>query len=296
MGTAFWLALPIPGYPDRIVTAFLTAQHVITDCQDSDDGKVLVRVNTHHSGTKFVETSIGDWVQPERSIDVAILPNTDVLVGDRDLEFGAWRASNVATNEVMRSEGIGIGDEVFMVGLFHRHTGRDRNEPIIRVGNIAAFPSEPILGANGPMQAILVEARSIGGLSGSPVFVHMGFARWRDGEMYKSGTAAPFFLLGLVHGHWNIGEDRIDSVTSERGEPLNTGIAVVVPAEQIARHVLSIVEEAVQMKRKGLDDERRPVKDSAHPGSATATADLLGKLLQVPKSEADEVHRQHPQS
>jgi hypothetical protein len=292
MGTAFWLAQPIPAFPEKNVSVFLTANHVIKGCRtDSDDGKVYIRVNTR-SGVKFIETDAAEWVAPEPSVDVAMFTNTDLIVGDSEVEFGAWRATNIATDEIMRAEGIGIGDEVFMVGLFHVHTGQDRNEPIIRVGNIAALPSAPIPSPDGPMHAILIEARSIGGLSGSPVFVHMGFARWRDGEMYKSGTAAPFFFLGLIHGHWNIGQEQIDVVTDARGENLHTGIAVVVPAEQIAQHVLSIVEEAVQMKTENLNKEQCPTQDSAAVPT-DPTADLLVNLEQVPKEEADEVHRRH---
>ena len=98
---------------------------------------------------------------------------------DETLEFGGWfLGQNVARSDTIHSEGIGIGDEVFMVGLFHRHTGRDRNEPIIRVGNIASLPSAPVpLDEGEKAEAILIEPRSIGGLSGSPVFVHMGYTR-----------------------------------------------------------------------------------------------------------------------
>jgi hypothetical protein len=85
------------------------------------------------------------------------------------VDYRGWYLGSSATDEVIETEAIGIGDEVFMVGLFRNHLGRDRNEPIIRVGNIAAMPTDPIRSqVYGDMRAILVEARSIGGLSGSP--------------------------------------------------------------------------------------------------------------------------------
>jgi hypothetical protein len=50
------------------------------------------------------------------------------------------------------------------------HTGDLKNVPIVRVGNLASYPSEQIqTRAFGRMEAYLIEARSIGGLSGSPV-------------------------------------------------------------------------------------------------------------------------------
>jgi hypothetical protein len=66
---------------------------------------------------------------------------------------------------------IGIGDAVFITGLFSHHPGKARNLRVIRVGNIAAMPDEPVKTQRGEMEAYLIEARSLGGLSGSPVFV-----------------------------------------------------------------------------------------------------------------------------
>jgi hypothetical protein len=57
------------------------------------------------------------------------------------------------------------------MGLFKSHYGEQRNIPIIRIGNIAALPEEPVQTHYcGPTDAYLVEVRSIAGLSGSPVF------------------------------------------------------------------------------------------------------------------------------
>ena len=55
-------------------------------------------------------------------------------------------------------------------------TGRDRNFPIVRTGHIAMMPDEKIPKVKigdweGNADAYLIESRSIGGWSGSPVFV-----------------------------------------------------------------------------------------------------------------------------
>lgn len=135
-----------------------------------------------------------------------------------------------------------------MVGLFRNHLGRDRNEPIVRVGNIAAIPADPIrTRLFGDMRAILIEARSIGGLSGSPVFVHLGFVRWRDGKVMFSQAAQPFLFLGLMHGHWEVLEAAGVAPLEDAPEKINTGIAIVVPAEQIRDSRLPHVEEIAQM-------------------------------------------------
>ena len=78
----------------------------------------------------------------------------------------------------IRSLNVGIGDELITVGLFTQRHGAQKKIPIVRSGIIAAMPDEPFEDQNTgkPYHAYLVEARSIGGLSGSPVFVSLDTA------------------------------------------------------------------------------------------------------------------------
>src|SRR5207253_3257650 len=39
---------------------------------------------------------------------------------------------------------VGVGDEVFFVGLFVQHAGEARNLPMARFGHISRMPVEPI--------------------------------------------------------------------------------------------------------------------------------------------------------
>ncbi len=303
-GTAGWFAYSLPGFEDRHTGPglLMTAQHVIDEISKAgtDDERVHIRVNTKDGGTKFVGSDLRLWYQPDRGVDVSILTAaSDLLVTDESLVFGGWYlGQNVARAETISAEGIGIGDEVFMVGLFHRHTGRDQNEPIIRVGNIASLPSAPVpTGRGREVDAILIEARSIGGLSGSPVFVHMGYTRWREGEVRQSGTSTPFFFLGIVHGHWEVQADELDAATAaDEPEKINTGIAIVVPAETIMSRVLDpIMAEVAKMRAEMTADEEGPTPHGVTQDSVERTADLMGKLPKVSKDEADEVHKGHDQ-
>lgn len=92
----------------------------------------------------------------------------------------------------------------------------------------------------------MVEARSIGGLSGSPAFVRMTILEKKlvtlgDGERREMACTLPgqFFLLGLVHGHWDIHpKDKNESnwIGAKGGkddDAVNLGIAVIVPAKKI---------------------------------------------------------------
>jgi hypothetical protein len=95
----------------------------------------------------------------------------------------------------------------------------------------------------GDVDGYLIETKSLGGISGSPVFVRE--------TVYFSGAVGPerrpvqacaqgdIYLLGLVHGHWSIrpedvNETRIE-VKSEKidKEAANMGIAITVPAKKI---------------------------------------------------------------
>lgn len=140
-----------------------------------------------------------------------------------------------ATWEHIRSHRVGIGNPIFVPGLFHKHTGGNRIQPIVRTGTVAMRPTEPVDGSGKykDIEGILVEMKSIVGLSGSPVFVqHTGISA--EFESYITGTRPPVYLLGLIHGHWdvNIPSD-YDTVDGNNMEKVNIGVAIVVPAPKI---------------------------------------------------------------
>jgi hypothetical protein len=134
---------------------------------------------------------------------------------------------------------IGIGDEIFATGLFTPAPGKSRNEPIVRHGNIAMMPQEQIQTELGYADVYLVEARSIGGLSGCPVFVRptvrlpQPTADCHTKNVFAVGHGAT--LLGLMHGHWDIKESDLNKVfiSHDRKHGVNLGIGVVVPAHKI---------------------------------------------------------------
>jgi hypothetical protein len=174
-----------------------------------------------------------------------------------NLDHGVFPIAGFATTDRVQSEEIGLGEETIIVGLFASHHGNARNIPIVRIGNIAAMPEEKVSTEIGKIDAYLVEARSIGGLSGSPVFVNMGIMRDRGGvlEVEKrvdgKKTVRAIYLLGLMHGHF---DDKKNSV--------NMGIGIVVPATKILE---VINQEAVlkieQEKRKRHASENMPAID-----------------------------------
>ncbi len=294
-GTAFFMADRLPENELSTWGYLLTAHHVIEGVKrHGDDGKVHLRLNVRGGGSRRLSHQVDEWIHPDKGLDFSILPWE--YLPELNLDWRAWMLPGAtATAEVIEREGIGLGDEVFMVGLFSHHLGGERNEPILRVGNIAGMPAEGVSTRDyGQMPAVLIEARSIGGLSGSPVFVHVGLTRWREGEVRVAGDPTPFFFLGAMHGHWNIADT--DSPVSTQGERINSGIGIVVPAENIVKALQPLREYIMEKRREARREQTAATPDdlaAAREPPPTATADMMGKLLQVPKGEADEVHRSH---
>jgi hypothetical protein len=77
--------------------------------------------------------------------------------------------------DAIRSYNVGIGDDLVIPGLFTARYGRERNVPILRSGTLASVADESLVDdATGlPYRAYLAEMHSMGGLSGSPVYVDL---------------------------------------------------------------------------------------------------------------------------
>ncbi len=142
--------------------------------------------------------------------------------------------SALATKQTIEEGQIDIGEDLYFPGLFSHRAGDARNLPIVRLGNIAAMPSEDIATDWGWVRApYLIEARSIGGLSGSPVFFDFGPVRGvRPGDAPPTLRPAKY-MLGLIHGHYDNCGSPWDSPDGSWQNSVNSGIAIVVPADQI---------------------------------------------------------------
>ena len=155
------------------------------------------------------------------SVDVAVIP----WAPPEQVEHKQIPTSLFLSDEIIGEKSIGAGDLVFMTGLFTKLAGLSKNLPIVRMGNIAMMPDEKVpTRAFGDIEAYLIEARSIGGLSGSPAFVQETIL----------GGGGKIYLLGLVHGHWDIpleSENEMEDI--EGGSAINMGIAIVIPAKII---------------------------------------------------------------
>jgi hypothetical protein len=267
LGTAFFLARTYEG-TDQGFTYCITAKHIVEGIRRSGGYQVFLRVNLRGDKFQWISTDLGKWLfhPTDDTVDVAVLR---IAMPD-EFDQLSYPLRSLVTADLIGAEGIGIGDEVFLVGLFAQHCGSEKNIPIVRVGNIAAMPEEPVATKMGMIEAYLMEARSIGGISGSPVFVHLGTApRIIDGRTTPAMGRGLHYLLGLMHGHWDLPASSLDMTVEDKANEgrVNMGIAIVVPTEKILEVINQpairgpeLVAEA-KMREKNL-----PVMDS--PGES----------------------------
>lgn len=243
IGTAFFIIMRITN--SLFVSYAVTARHVVEGSRE--DGMLYIRLNTRDGSYKDFEAPQNNWVL-HSATDVAVTP----VAFPPDIDWATLPNGVLATDEFIKQHEVGIGDEVFFLGLFSEYYGQETNQPIARFGNISLMPSEKIPVKLDPhvetktlIDAYLVEARSWGGLSGSPAFVYFSPERQFGRPPQKIGidmlTGKPVFvgthygIIGLVHGHWGIKQeikDKYDSL-GEVDIPINAGIVVVVPSQKI---------------------------------------------------------------
>jgi hypothetical protein len=250
-GTCFFMHIPIEN-TEFSFGYIVTAKHVIEHIKPrSTDQKVYVRFNLKDSGVKLMGASINSWLyHPEDpTVDVAVLPWLPLDIVD----YRSLSIAMAATDEVIKKEEIGVGEEVFLAGLFVNHYGKERNIPIVRIGNIAAMPEERVQTHDlGAIEAYLVEARSIGGLSGSPVFAHLvGTRHIGKGSKLEAGKV---YLLGLMHGHWDLPVADTYELAKDMSniERVNMGIAIVVPVSKI----LEVLNRKELLGKRKADEEK----------------------------------------
>jgi hypothetical protein len=239
-------------------TYLVTANHVANAV---DGAPFWIRMN-RKSG-EAVEVPVNEsgnikWFRHSKgeSIDVAVC---ELSFPSTDFAILAVTTDAFLTSKLAEESHIGAGDEVLVTGLFTKIKGDERNIPIVRTGNLAMAPNAPVVPTSlGDIEAYLIEVKSLGGISGSPVFIRQTID---IPGLFKWGTNIPataqaysnvIYLLGLAHGHWNIDAKEINNPTLEHVEEgFNVGLAIVVPAS----HILEI------LNKQELIDRRRARKD-----------------------------------
>lgn len=235
-GTAFFVSVESERTAGHTHTYLVTAKHVLTGARQAGES-LRVRLNTKSGGADIV--TIDETWHEAIDADVAV---TSFSHPPHAIVNPLPRAMFLV-ERIRRDEGIGIGEDIFSVGLFTRRQGRQRNLPIVRSGTLAAMPDEPIQSdSGGEVSAYLAETHSTAGLSGAPVFVTLGLGRPRwieaggsltEGAPLRMDTLTNVYLLGMMYGSHS---QEVPAFQLSEGElrSLNLGIARVTPIEEVA--------------------------------------------------------------
>jgi len=140
------------------------------------DGFSVIRLNTKDGATDIIEFGPEEWQFLPDKHDVAAIP----LTLDADLHD----ISTIGTHFFLEEPDerfeptVGVGEDVFMIGLFVDHAGFTTNVPSARFGNVSMLPSKKAL-IKQPNdywgESYVIDMHSRTGFSGSPVFAFRTF-------------------------------------------------------------------------------------------------------------------------
>ncbi len=246
-GTGFILGVPYEMGEAKEHIYLVTAKHNIEPNRGNCNA---FRVNTKDGKSRVVQFDPQQrWYDHSDAIaDVCLCPiaieeDWDVLV----LPYGMITDKEMLGND----DWITNGSDIFITGLFADTPGATKNRPIVRKGSIAMIPAEKITTEFGVKEVYLIEARSVGGLSGSPVFWYATSDDLDMGKVFElRGIKSPsrikpairqefWGLLGLIQGHFptNDNEEKEPSYDRKKDKKkgiINAGIAAVTPAIKVS--------------------------------------------------------------
>ncbi len=289
LGTGFIVS--IPGAFGNQFGFLVTARHI---AEKIESREWLLRVNTTSGQTVELDAkpNSSKWYYhptERRYVDAAVTliapPRRDGL----EVDFRPVPSAMFITEKSFEEKGIGVGDEIFITGLFSKVIETSHVMPIIRIGNVAMIPGEKIPNGNSLIEAYLIESRSIGGLSGSPVFVRetvrmQSVNLKRDADLSTVSDRYPgesfnrtfdvvemlgvgrYYLFGSAVGHWDV-------PTGAGNEAVNMGISMVTPAGKILEILLQpelkdLMKKGDEIVRSMRADATRTTQDSEDIDSA----------------------------
>lgn len=254
IGTGFIVAHPFPGKEGAFIPLLVTAKHVV-----GEQKRILARFTTQAGeSTAFVQYDIEElknnndyWEHPDEGVDLVVFRSLHFSA----TKYEAFPIDLIATKNTFEEINIQQTDRVVFPSLLINFMGSSRNYPVFRDGTIALIPNEKV-----PMkydvgkkevvteqEVILVDATSIQGASGSPIFLWPGPRL--SGKSYQIGGTKPY-LLGIMHGFYPaIPREtlKVETTKSLTMYAENSGIAIIFPSWRL----MEIIELESLKKRVG---------------------------------------------
>jgi hypothetical protein len=286
IGTGF-IVVKDNEFGGRPLAYVVTAAHLVTN----NYAAAAMRLRTIAGGVH--DFPLGTWAMADDD-DVAA-QECDFWGFEPPVEFNAYILDEAIDKKPLK---LRSGEQCYFIGLLERVPSMGPAMiPMLRSGALGAYMQKDVPIKVEPPKSItahLIDGRSLGGFSGSPCFVQI--TAWLENE--KAGHA-PIpqeltRLIGIVVAHY----DDIEREAGVKVAKLNTGVAIVLPVERV-RALIEGDDELMKKRRKRAVESGPDIQD-ATLDSVDRQSDTIGhaagpkgKLLQVPKAEADAAHRRH---
>jgi hypothetical protein len=256
-------------------TYIVTAAHVAAVL---DDCPIGVRLNREDDGLGNVDRiDHAKWYyHPSDDVDVAIMPYSPPRWAKVNYAKSKW----IANEFKVHSKNIGPGDLAYVVGIFQKMRGKDKNMPVVHVGHIGSMATgEKFLvddwrsGRSGDIEisGYVIQVSTLSESSGSPVYVRRSFRVTGVEEVdTEKKIASPLnawmygsvWLLGVWSGKWDADED---------GVTVGANTGVCTPA-------LSILET---LERPELKAMRKTANDKAKQESKLTLQRADGSIAKL---------------
>jgi len=238
IGIAFIIAYPSPD-GEGVIPLVVTAKHVIAEQKQIFGCFMSAAADRSRRageicGLGLVTWDLSSlkknkdyWEHPDEGVDIAVFRTQHFS----PLNYKPLPLDYVASKEKFFQKDIGIADKVIFPSMLINFMGLTRNYPMTRTGFIAQIPDGKLpikldLGKrkiNTQQEVIFLDATSIPGVSGSPIFLWPG-PRAIHGN-FNLGRAKPL-LLGVMHGFYPAIPSRREQLKYRE----NSGIAIIFPA------------------------------------------------------------------
>ena len=270
----------------------VTAAHVARRIDPGSD--VMLRVNRRDGGSAPFTLHDVVWsIHSDKNVDIAATPGY--------IDPAIWDLAYLNLNDAVKRDAyefrVQHGDPISIVGLFRLHSGSNKNTPIVHSGNIALMPDpeekipvqDRATGGRLEMEAYLVEAQTLDGLSGAPVFQReiVQLSHFPEHNGGKPIVATGAQLLGVYSGAWEGEPDK--TLAENRGLKPNrrvpVGMGIVVPIERLVELIMT--DEKLIEHRKIRRERDATEKRAAEAVTDTAFKRDAGDL---PSSDANPEH------
>ena len=228
----------------------------------------VIRFNKKEGGSELVHVETPKHIQwffhPDQSVDLAVAP----------IEMPAWadhlryNMDSVIKYAPLATE-LGAGDGVYVVGMFHFVHGSRRNLPAVYRGSIVLLPEDERLPVDqrSPMEGYLVQANTISGCSGAPVWASRLVQVEPTSKSLSDGTVfwaeGMLSLVGFWVASWKVKNTEIVGPADDAGkdgrgsEDAPLGMGVVVP---VAKLIEIFQETDVAKERTAIHGTKRAEK------------------------------------